>query len=298
MPHATRCCASSHCNTGSPSLQVPCDPKMLIAPLQPEKLAQFSLTTLERNPRRDLVLEADLGIHISLLDIKRYSVPDNPQPLAPEDAALLAVSCPARSRSFPSVPRTWCRLQTVVTGCCLQIEGCQNCTLALSWNHSVPFTKSAQPHTRVLSVQDDAEAAAPPTVAATAVANTKARERARGARAEVSWLMRTTYISSETLERRAQGAPDKRARAEHNGVNQAELDERAAHLAQVEARPDLCAQYLPYSGVGRWVAILHVAVLRRCERWTEAAAALSKRRRASRRCSGRRYTVEIRSSRQ
>lgn len=100
-------------------LQVPCDPKMLIAPLQPEKLAQFSLTTLERNPRRDLVLEADLGIHISLLDIKRYSVPDNPQPLAPEDAALLAVSCPAGSRSYRSVPRTWCRLQTVVTGCCL-----------------------------------------------------------------------------------------------------------------------------------------------------------------------------------
>ena len=74
-------------------LQVPCDPKMLIAPLQPEKLAQFSLTTLERNPRRELVQDADLGIHISLLDIERYSVPDTAPPLAPEDAALLAV-CP------------------------------------------------------------------------------------------------------------------------------------------------------------------------------------------------------------
>lgn len=104
-------------------------------------------------------------------------------------------------------------------------------------------------------MQDDAEAAAPPAVAATAVATTKARERARGARAEVSWLMRTTYISSETLERRAQGAPDKRARAERNGVNQAELDERAAHLAQVEARPGPCAQCLPYGGVGRWEVV-------------------------------------------
>lgn len=72
---------------------MPCDPKMLIAPLQPEKLAQFSLTTLERNPRRDLVQDADLGIHISLLDVERYSVPDSAPPLAPEDAALLAV-CP------------------------------------------------------------------------------------------------------------------------------------------------------------------------------------------------------------
>ena len=72
---------------------MPCDPKMLIAPLQPEKLAQFSLTTLERNPRRELVQDADLGIHISLLDVERYSVPDSLPPLAPEDAALLAV-CP------------------------------------------------------------------------------------------------------------------------------------------------------------------------------------------------------------
>ncbi len=72
---------------------------MLVAPLQPEKLAAFSLTTLERNPRRDLVQEADLGIHISLLDTERFSVPDVVPPLAPEDAALLVVR-PALHRSL------------------------------------------------------------------------------------------------------------------------------------------------------------------------------------------------------
>ena len=72
-------------------MQVPCDPKMLVAVLQPEKLAAFAVTTLEREMRQDLILEPDLGIPISLLDTQRYAVPDHRPPLAPEDAALLAV---------------------------------------------------------------------------------------------------------------------------------------------------------------------------------------------------------------
>ena len=185
---------------------MPCDPKMLIAPLQPEKLAQFSLTTLERNPRRDLVQESDLGIHISLLDSERYSVPDNAPPLAPEDAALLAVSPPE-----PLV--------------CLCGPG-----------RSAAPRRCSRPRA---PLQDDMDAMAVPAGGA-APANAKARDRARGARAEVSWLMRTTYISSEVAERRAQGAPDKRARAGPDGDIQALADERdthRAHCAAVEARP-------------------------------------------------------------
>ena len=82
-----------HRDTDGPDcLQVPCDPKMLVAVLQPEKLAAFNITTLEQDMRQDLIVEPDLGIPISLLDTERYAVPDHRPPLAPEDAVLLAVS--------------------------------------------------------------------------------------------------------------------------------------------------------------------------------------------------------------
>ncbi len=89
--------------------------------------------------------------------------------------------------------------------------------------------------------QDDAEpaaAAAAATPASAGPASAKTRERARGARAEVSWLMRTTYIANDTAERRAQqGAPDRRGRAEPGeAAAYDERDARAAHCAAVEAR--------------------------------------------------------------
>ncbi|EIE25956.1 hypothetical protein COCSUDRAFT_64915 [Coccomyxa subellipsoidea C-169] len=69
--------------------EVPCDPKMLVAVLQPDKLSQFNITTLEQEMRQDLILESGVGIPLSLLDTQRYAVPDIAQPLAPEDAALV-----------------------------------------------------------------------------------------------------------------------------------------------------------------------------------------------------------------
>lgn len=74
-----------------PLAQVPCDPKMLVSQLEPAQLAAFKLTSIEREPRRDLALAADLDIPISVLDIGRYAVPEQPQPLEPEDAELLNV---------------------------------------------------------------------------------------------------------------------------------------------------------------------------------------------------------------
>ena len=71
--------------------QVPCEPKLLVTPLDPQQLARFRLTSLERDPKRDLVLGPDLGIPLSVFDIGRYDVPAVPPPLAPEDAALLEV---------------------------------------------------------------------------------------------------------------------------------------------------------------------------------------------------------------
>lgn len=69
--------------------EVPGFPKMLVTPLQPERLAQFKLTSLETSGKRPLILEADLGIPITILDVERFDIPDDPPPLAPEDEALL-----------------------------------------------------------------------------------------------------------------------------------------------------------------------------------------------------------------
>ena len=71
--------------------QPPCDPKLLVAPLQPEKLAKFAITSVERNPRQELTFEPGLGIHVGLMDTSMYSVTDPDAQLAPEDLALLEV---------------------------------------------------------------------------------------------------------------------------------------------------------------------------------------------------------------
>ncbi len=71
--------------------QVPCDPKMLVAPLQPDKLSRFFVTTIEKDMRKEPLLAPDLGVHISLLDIGRFDVPDVKPPMDPADAALLEV---------------------------------------------------------------------------------------------------------------------------------------------------------------------------------------------------------------
>lgn len=73
--------------------EIPCDPKMLLPPLNPQELAAFSLTSLEKDMKRDMLFEPDLGIPISMLDIERYTIPyasagDKP-PLHPDDAELL-----------------------------------------------------------------------------------------------------------------------------------------------------------------------------------------------------------------
>lgn len=72
-------------------MQVPGDPKMMIAPIKEKELAAFSLTSLERAPVRNLCLQPDLGIPLSYLDMGVYAVPSQPQALAPEDAALVQV---------------------------------------------------------------------------------------------------------------------------------------------------------------------------------------------------------------
>eukprot|EP00798_Chlamydomonas_sp_ICE-L_P028375 gene28376-31509_t len=71
--------------------EIPGDPKMIVPQLHPDRLAAFKLTSLEREPKRELLLPHDLGIPISLLDVERYAVPESgPAPLDPADKALLA----------------------------------------------------------------------------------------------------------------------------------------------------------------------------------------------------------------
>lgn len=64
---------------------------MLVAPVHPEKLAQYGLTTLEENMRREYIVDTDDAIPVSMLDVDRYCVPQYAMPLAPEDAVLLQV---------------------------------------------------------------------------------------------------------------------------------------------------------------------------------------------------------------
>jgi hypothetical protein len=64
---------------------------MLVTPVHPERLAQFALTTLELNHRRDYIVDADLAIPISMLGVDQYCVPENPPSLADEDSILLEV---------------------------------------------------------------------------------------------------------------------------------------------------------------------------------------------------------------
>ena len=53
------------------TLKIPCDPKLLINDTDTTVLSAFSLTALERQPKRDLVLPHDLGIPITLLNVDR-----------------------------------------------------------------------------------------------------------------------------------------------------------------------------------------------------------------------------------
>ncbi|KAK9801893.1 hypothetical protein WJX73_008520 [Symbiochloris irregularis] len=72
-------------------------PRLLVTPLQPDKLAAFRLTSLEKDPKsfldilskQALFATSELGVPINLLDIERYAVPDTAPELDPEDLALL-----------------------------------------------------------------------------------------------------------------------------------------------------------------------------------------------------------------
>lgn len=62
---------------------------MLLPPFNPQELATFRLTSLERGLKRDLLFTSDLGIALNSLDIERFSVPSTRDQLDPEDEALL-----------------------------------------------------------------------------------------------------------------------------------------------------------------------------------------------------------------
>ncbi|EFN52725.1 hypothetical protein CHLNCDRAFT_138263 [Chlorella variabilis] len=69
--------------------EIPCDPKLLLPPYDRDQLAAFKLTELERDLRKDLMFEDDLGIPIHPWNIEQYSVPEVVPPLHPDDAALV-----------------------------------------------------------------------------------------------------------------------------------------------------------------------------------------------------------------
>eukprot|EP00195_Chlamydomonas_chlamydogama_P014240 CAMPEP_0202909366 /NCGR_PEP_ID=MMETSP1392-20130828/49130_1 /ASSEMBLY_ACC=CAM_ASM_000868 /TAXON_ID=225041 /ORGANISM="Chlamydomonas chlamydogama, Strain SAG 11-48b" /LENGTH=471 /DNA_ID=CAMNT_0049599097 /DNA_START=124 /DNA_END=1539 /DNA_ORIENTATION=- len=146
--------------------EIPGDPKMLVNQVQSNRLAAFNLTTLELEPKRDLVLPPDLGIPITVLDVDRYAVPANSQPqLDPADAALLGG---ADDRLLPG---------------------------------------SVLPKAR-------------------AMRNT-----------EVSWLMRTTYISNDTDAVRKPGYNEKTAKSMRQAAAEVEPEDesREAQIAAIEA---------------------------------------------------------------
>ncbi len=44
--------------------QIPSDPKLIMSTYEPDKLSKFFLTTVEQQPRRELLLPADVGVPI------------------------------------------------------------------------------------------------------------------------------------------------------------------------------------------------------------------------------------------
>lgn len=60
--------------------------------------------------------------------------------------------------------------------------------------------------------------------------HTKVRERLRGNKAELSWLMRTSYISNETESRRREAAPSSRP----SEASDPSVDADEAHYLAVE----------------------------------------------------------------
>lgn len=70
--------------------EIPSDPKLLVAQPQPDKLAAFEITSLETEPKKDLLFPTDLGIPLSVFDLDRYDCPSVAPPMDPADAALLA----------------------------------------------------------------------------------------------------------------------------------------------------------------------------------------------------------------
>ena len=51
---------------------------------------------------------------------------------------------------------------------------------------------------------------------------------------ELSWLMRTTYISNDSTERRQQGITEKRAKAERQAQEEAPADTREAQMEAIK----------------------------------------------------------------
>lgn len=56
-------------------------------------------------------------------------------------------------------------------------------------------------------------------------------------KAELSWLMRTTYISNDASERRQQGISEKKAKAMRQAQEEAPADTREAQINAVEVGP-------------------------------------------------------------
>lgn len=66
---------------------LPCDPKMLIPPLDRHELSKFKLTQMELAFRPDLISGMEPG-NLPLIDVQRFTVPQGQQELDPEDRAI------------------------------------------------------------------------------------------------------------------------------------------------------------------------------------------------------------------
>ena len=182
---------------------------MLVAVLQPDKLAAFNITTLEQDMRQDLLVEPDLGIPISLLDTERYAVPDHKPPLAPEDAALLAVRH-MRPHSKGSGCTASAMHQHLSSPCMHTSRATKDVAAFIIMWPQGPSTGGGE--------------------GITGPSPGKTRERLRGEGTELSWLMRTTYIAPDVNTERKQAA----AAATPTGdadLGTADLD---AQIAEIE----------------------------------------------------------------
>ena len=136
--------------------ELPCDPKMLTAPLDTDALSRFHLTQMELALRPDIISDMD-PCSLSLIDMQQYCVDPEAGELDPEDRAIIEGNKGSKARSSVTwLMKTRCACQALagsrpLTRLCVLHKHSSNvpcgyeCQHLQQRLHPVPWRNAAQP---------------------------------------------------------------------------------------------------------------------------------------------------------